>query len=479
MPSAVILRQCPVCGLALPDPLPPACPRTSCGVEFVPGDAGRARLRTFRLVGHYSLFVLPFSFPETDGADPVRRVAESGRWRQRTFSAADPADVDRTEYFLPYIRRFLFPTLYDAPGAAKGAASPSPTCRHFEFDLARLGGGPKGVEWSLRCHDGRKRISFEHLLRLPKAELIVFSFRVGFLVLRVECADEGATYFDQMNVVAYLRTIAPLYRGFEMPLLMSGAAGYGVPQLLPFLLAEFGGALLPPGPESVPATAPLPVRPIYDDRMMVYTDNTKAVANDKSFVAMSYGVQIPMLISPISLFLPDSRPILYRFCTASRFVASSAAGGNPRDRSGRRPLPTPVRPVPAATRQARQCRLLRGPRGRHRCRLDRRTHPVAGRQEGPGEGPDPLRKPRRGGQEGIQPGRRLLVGRDAADRDEMEEGSRRAQGERGDAPPSPRHRPWPRSDGSKGEGPRQGGGPGSQGENRGLQAGATPPAPRP
>jgi hypothetical protein len=270
MTSATASRPCPVCGFELRPPLPAVCPRSSCGIEFLPDDGGPVRLRTFRLVNHYALFVLPFSFPETDGPDPVRRIIESGRWRQRIFSATDPADVDRTEYFLPYIRRFLFPTLYEAPAAKKETES-APTCRHFDLDLAQLGGGPKGVELTLRCHDSRKRVSFQHALRLTQVELVLFSFRVGFLVLRVECADPGATFFDQMNVVAYMRTIAPLYRGFEMPELRTGSARFGVPQLLPFLLAEFGGAVVPSGPEAVPAGTPLPVKPIYDDRMMVYT----------------------------------------------------------------------------------------------------------------------------------------------------------------------------------------------------------------
>lgn len=272
MTRATTSSRCPVCGLELPDPLPGFCPRPSCGVEFLPPTSDRVRLRTFQLMDHYALFVLPFSFPEAEGADPVRRVAESGRWRQRVFSAADPADVDRTEYFLPYIRRFLFPTLYEAPGAAKKkGGEPEPTCRHFEFDLGRLGAGPKGLELTLRCRDERKKVDFEYGVRLAKVELILFSYRVGFLVLRVECAGAEASYFDQMNVVAYLRTIAPLYRGFEMPELDTGSARYGVPQLLPYLLAEFGAAPAPAGPEAVPPGTALPVKPIYDDRMMVYT----------------------------------------------------------------------------------------------------------------------------------------------------------------------------------------------------------------
>ncbi len=258
-------RLCPVCGIDLPDPLPPACPRPTCGVEFAAGD-GPVRLRTFRLVNHSSLFVLPFSFPEGDGTDPLRRLAESGRWRPRVFSASDPADVDRTEYFLPYIRRFLFPTLYQAPGA-----DAAPACHHFEFDLGRLGGGPKGLDLTLRHRDDRKKVSRAHALRLARAGLIVFGYRVGFLVLDVQCLDDGATYFDQMDAVGALRTLAPLYRGYAMPELEGGTVRYDVPRLAAHLLAEFGGAGAPSGPEALPAGAPLPVKPVYDDRAMVYT----------------------------------------------------------------------------------------------------------------------------------------------------------------------------------------------------------------
>ena len=137
--------------------------------------------------------------------------------------------------------------------------------------MARLGGGPKGLDLTLRSYDERKKVRYVHALRLVKAELILFSYRVGFLVLGVECLDPGATYFDQMNVVASLRTIAPLYRGYEMPELESGAVRFDVPRLLACLLAEFGGAPAPSGLETVPAGAPLRVKPVYDDRTMVYT----------------------------------------------------------------------------------------------------------------------------------------------------------------------------------------------------------------
>jgi hypothetical protein len=277
MPSAPPLPRCPVCGFVQQAELKPTadtpahCGRPSCGVEFLSCDGEHVRLRTFRLVDGYSLCVLPFAFTEAERGDACRRLDASGRWRPRTFSLDDPDDVERTEYFLPYIRRFLFPSLYPEAGADDRTRK-EPPCRHYEFDLARLGPADrKGLPLTLRCHDSRKNLGFAYGLLLESVQLIVFSYRVGFLVLRFRCADEAATYFDQMNALVYLRSIAPLYRGFEMAELTSGAAGFRIPQLLPYLLAEFGRDALPAAPADVPAGAPLPVKPIYDDRMMVYT----------------------------------------------------------------------------------------------------------------------------------------------------------------------------------------------------------------
>jgi hypothetical protein len=75
-----------------------------------------------------------------------------------------------------------------------------------------------------------------------------------------------------MDSVNYLRTIAPLFRGFEIPELVVAGGKFRMPQLLPYLLAEFDPATpVPAAPWAVPERSPLPVKPVYDDRMMVYT----------------------------------------------------------------------------------------------------------------------------------------------------------------------------------------------------------------
>jgi hypothetical protein len=280
MSSTAVTVRCPVCGFDLPEEVrkagasgPVFCPRPFCGVEVAVGAAERVRLRTFRLVSHSSCCVLPFSFLDEESGGPFDRLRDSGRWAERTFSLDNPQDVDRTEYFLPYVRRFLFPSLA-GPAPASGGRRPAvPTCRHFTFDLGRLGKArPDGLPLTLYGRDSRKDLTFSHDLLLDKVELIVFSYRVGFLVLRVRCAEPDATYFDQMNSLVSLRTIAPLYHGFEMPQLVAGEARFRVPQLLSFLLAEFAsGGGLPTSPAELPDKPPLPVKLVYDDRMIVYT----------------------------------------------------------------------------------------------------------------------------------------------------------------------------------------------------------------
>src|SRR5262249_52426581 len=159
-------------------------------------------------------------------------LLRAGRWKERLFSLDDPDDVDRTEYFLPYIRRFLFPSLFANKPAEKTDGGEGETeqntrkqtCWHFTFDLAKLGAvnGEKGLPLTLRGKHLPKNMNIEHRLVLESIDLIVFSYRVAFLIFRFRGTEPGVTYFDQMEALNYLRTIAPLYRDFEMPELVTG-----------------------------------------------------------------------------------------------------------------------------------------------------------------------------------------------------------------------------------------------------------------
>src|SRR5439155_22787068 len=215
----------------------------------------------------------PFSFEEERRGEVVERLDRSPRWTERHFSLARDDDVDRTEYFLPYIRRFLFPTLFEPRGAR--------ACWQYVFDLRLLGAlTADGLPLALHGSGAAPHVAGTINVWLERVELIVFGYRVGFLVLRTRCRDEAATYFDQMRVLTLLRSFVPPYRGFARPELEVGASRFRMTQLLPFLLAEFGAAR-PESVVEVPADAALPVKPTYDDRMMVYAfsclDDTTAL----------------------------------------------------------------------------------------------------------------------------------------------------------------------------------------------------------
>jgi len=231
----------------------------------------RLGVRTFGLVNHFSLCILPFTFTEMARPPVWQRLPAGGRWRERTFSLENADDQDRTEYFLPYIRRFLFPSLFQTDKTGE-SSSARQSCWHFTFDLALLGSTERaGLPLTLTGRESKRNMSFAYPLLLEQIELLVFSYRVGFLVLHFQCAGAGATYFDQMDSLNYLRTIAPLFRGFEIPELETKAGKFRMPQLLPYLLAEFDPATPAPAtPAAVPEHGPLPVKPVYDDRMMVY-----------------------------------------------------------------------------------------------------------------------------------------------------------------------------------------------------------------
>jgi hypothetical protein len=263
----MVRLRCPICGWEQKGDSPTVCARDSCGVGLLRTE-NRLRPRTFQLVNHFSLCVLPFSFADPEGQPVLDRLLASSRWKERIFSLSNAADVERTEYFLPYIRRFLFPGLDKAaPRSAKEG-----TCWHFDFDLARLGTvTPAGLPLELHAHDNRKNLDYLYPLMLEKVELLVFRYRVGFLIFQYQNSETGATLFDQMDALVYLRTLAPLYPGFQMPDLAAGPHRYRMPGLLRYLLAEFAADPVPPAPQEVRAAAPLPVKPIYDDRMMVYT----------------------------------------------------------------------------------------------------------------------------------------------------------------------------------------------------------------
>ncbi len=278
--------RCPICTTDLTDILPTtpeiqfSCPRSYCGVSLYLDDAHRLQIATFRLVDHYSQCVLPFSFVDTSLDDVLTRLERSPRWAEETFEGDDEDTADRVDYFLPYIRQFLFPKArrlvgqyIDRAMTEQTSGSSSVTsCRHWNFDLAQLGDLQDGkLPFQFDCVAGRNKVAHSWPMLLEGAKLILFGYRVGFLILRFQCASPAATLFDQMNSMNYLRPIMPLHRDFEMGVLTLNEAKVVMPQLLAYFLADFKSAFVPTHPSAITLPTSLPVQPTYDDRMMVHT----------------------------------------------------------------------------------------------------------------------------------------------------------------------------------------------------------------
>ncbi len=271
------------------------CVSRNCGVVLEQQIDGDFRTRTLqfarvddvpsdrKVTNNYSLLVLPFLLDDADRKQPFASIEKSARWQRREFSATVKSDVDRTEYFLPYIRRFLFPSLFESSQDGPELQ----TCRHYEFPLELLGGNSDGVRYQVGCWDTIRDLNQTFPVNLDRIELTVFSYRVGFLVLRFRCCDEEDTFFDQMKLAHALRFIRKPHDDFALPILSpqpttadhsAQSTTYDMPRLVSWLLDEFRRDTRPSAntPTDQPTGGPslhsrLPVRLVYDDRLLVYT----------------------------------------------------------------------------------------------------------------------------------------------------------------------------------------------------------------
>lgn len=169
-------------------------------------------------------------------------------------------DLERTRYFMPYIRRFLFPEA--EPSKASASA-----CKRYQLDFERTGLPREGTLSGFDNQDGHP---FQAPFEFKRIELMLFGYNIGFLVIELKCLSEMTTFADQMILAGLFRMLAPYVVGQKLPVLTLDGKSLNVPQLVSNLLSEAGGRT--PG---VLATTPaqvaeFPVSLFYDDRMMTY-----------------------------------------------------------------------------------------------------------------------------------------------------------------------------------------------------------------
>ncbi|MEM1007462.1 MAG: hypothetical protein AAGJ35_00525, partial [Myxococcota bacterium] len=203
-----------------------------------------------------------FTFHEDDQCS-FQRIRQAPRWKERRFDQSTQ-DVERAIYFLPYIRRFLFGSTEDP----EWASVPS-NIKRFDFDLSTLGTlEHDALPMSVEGFDDRDKQQHKHELLLDHVQLLLSPFHVGLLLFRVHHRDPQTTYLQQMHAVQFLRMLTPLYEGFEMPKVTLGTQSQDIGDWVRLFLREFRYANDATPLETI---LDLPVRPSYDDRMLVYT----------------------------------------------------------------------------------------------------------------------------------------------------------------------------------------------------------------
>ncbi len=175
-------------------------------------DAAKTGRRMIRLsmkaVFQYSYFIHPIVIPAGKRPRFLEKLLADNAWRMNT--GRDEADLSTQAYFLPYVRRLLFPTA-DWSDAFRGAFDRMPLRKRLavaaslpsvDFDLA-LERSPLGKGPFTRAAIG---------VDITRITLHVFESGIGFLVIKTELdTKNGLTVSDVLDFNNRFRTMSPRY----------------------------------------------------------------------------------------------------------------------------------------------------------------------------------------------------------------------------------------------------------------------------
>ncbi len=262
-----------------------------------------------RLVDHYSKFIYPFNLsPMSSRVQVLRRLLASGRWEPRLFGnspgerhlPSKSPDELRTEYVLPSVRRYLFPTVEHTRAQLRHLVELRSqrrvealayhldrlSCLYFTFNMSSAvgSGGARdglGIGCSLRGGEFAKAELFE-------IELQLFEHGIGLLslTLRLVGAPEKLTLPALMDFNYEFRALEPFYHGhltFDLEILGRQWKSF---HLVNYLLAEFDVTQMlwevkKPMGEAQQVDRIYGINEIYDDRALVYS--FACVARDQDF----------------------------------------------------------------------------------------------------------------------------------------------------------------------------------------------------
>ncbi|MEW9123195.1 MAG: hypothetical protein AB2421_10830 [Thermotaleaceae bacterium] len=191
------------------------------------------------MVHNYKMFFLhPFIYEDLRHLQILKSLLfHQSQWQLKVYRQGCEAHRLRTEYFLPHIIKFLFPTMYCKTMEYNKIEQrdirvlQELTSLDFSLKESNL---EKYKHFSLKNQDSIYDLTFENI------NLKIFHGGVGFLFFQVAIHQESLTLNDIIMVNQLMRPIHPLYQGFSMPVLTfhETLAPIAMRDLLEILLSE-------------------------------------------------------------------------------------------------------------------------------------------------------------------------------------------------------------------------------------------------
>lgn len=157
---------------------------------------------------HYTYFIYPFLISESKYKDFIGKFFKDSNWEFVIHDMA--ANLNTYSYFLPYVKKFLMPTIYWGEGYKKSFEKLSDkkkidiisrlTCSNFRYKIEEKEGSNEKCDITgIKC-------------RITNLELICFEPGICFLVLKTRIDKEGQLYTNDILDFNYkFRTLNPKY----------------------------------------------------------------------------------------------------------------------------------------------------------------------------------------------------------------------------------------------------------------------------
>jgi hypothetical protein len=168
------------------------------------------------MIHSYKLyFIHPFIYEDSNYANIIKcLLQEESQWQLKVYESEKDEDHIRTEYFLPHIIKFLYPTMYLNEKEKKEVDCLDPSIlkelSSLDFRLK-----PNLLEnyqsFDILCDEASYPLIFENIC------LKIFHGGVGFLSFSIISKENELSLNDMIKINQMIRPIRPLYKDYPMP----------------------------------------------------------------------------------------------------------------------------------------------------------------------------------------------------------------------------------------------------------------------